>query len=367
MMNETLLYSVFDYLRRHGVPIGVSEYLLAMQFWMTVDDPEHLKRLCGLLWAKSLEDWELVKIAFEHFVEPQLKAASAEPVNDKPAENQDITDKPVPEPEPTLPSEPVEDIPENVVSPSGTPSSGLEKVRGMGTELQWLTDFGASGRSYQLTPRFPMDSRSMAAAWRHLRKLHRTGPLEELDVVATIDDICRKGLFCGPVLRPRQRNQARLLLLIDREGSMVPFTPLMDLFIESILRGGSLRQLELYYFHDCPEGILYSTPSLIGAQALEDVLRMHAADSSVLIVSDAGAARGSYEKRRIENTKTFIDILRAYTYTYAWFNPLPSSRWKVTSAEDISQLVPMASLDWNGLNDLVAWLRGQPYLPGVSC
>jgi hypothetical protein len=155
-------------------------------------------------------------------------------------------------------------------------------------------------------------------------------------------------------------------VLVDQQGSMAPFAPLIEAAIESILRGGLLGKTNLYYFQDCPERFLYQRPSLTNTLALEAVLDEQAKGNSVLIISDAGAARGYYDRIRVAETKAVLKTLSAYTYLYAWLNPMPKTRWKATTAEDIACMVPMFPLDREGLNDAVNILRGHPFPPGVG-
>ena len=92
-----------------------------------------------------------------------------------------------------------------------------------------------------------------------------------------------------------------------------------------------------------------------------DVLTEHIKNSAVLIISDAGAARGHYDGRRVADTKRFIKTLSAYTYLYSWVNPLPASRWRATTAEDIACIVPMYPLTREGLIDAFTILQGHPF------
>lgn len=135
---------------------------------------------------------------------------------------------------------------------------------------------------------------------------------------------------------------------------------------QSILRVGLLGKTSLYYFHNCPEGFFYQSPHLTNPLPLETVLDEETKGNSVLILSDAGAARGYYNSRRVENTKSFLQTLNTYTYLYAWLNPMPQNRWVVTSAEDIAGIVPMFPLEREGLNDAVNILRGHPFPTGVG-
>ena len=73
---EPLLYPLFDFLRRHGVPLGISEYLVVIKTvreGIGVADADHLRRLCRYLWAKSLEDQALFDVAFDDLVKPRLR------------------------------------------------------------------------------------------------------------------------------------------------------------------------------------------------------------------------------------------------------------------------------------------------------
>jgi hypothetical protein len=79
----------------------------------------------------------------------------------------------------------------------------------------------------------------------------------------------------------------------------------------------------------------------------------------VLIVSDAGAARGSFESERVERTQVFLNQLKRSVRRYAWLNPMPNHRWKGTTAEDIARLVPMFEMSRRGLDAAIDILRGR--------
>ena len=76
---DSLLFPVFERLRRQGVPIGVSEYITAIETIQTevgLEDASSFKGLCRLLWAKSRDDQELFDRAFAELIEPQLQSIS---------------------------------------------------------------------------------------------------------------------------------------------------------------------------------------------------------------------------------------------------------------------------------------------------
>jgi uncharacterized protein len=363
---DSLLFPVFDALRKQGVPLGVSDYLLAVKTIRSgfgLEDAARFKELCRLLWTKSKEDQELFDIAFAELIEPELQIVSTPEL---------VTTTPIN-------TSPSETPPSTISSESTLKNSKFQSQSQLESKTETLDeqvpfrpkssrqlfsfklDRVEQPRHYYFTMRLPISQREMAGIWRHLRHPQRTGVLEDLDVEGTIDSICRTGIFIRPRLQARRRNQAKLVVLIDQQGSMAPFTPLVNALIESIERGGLLGKVSLYYFHDCPEGFLYEHPSLTSPLSLEVVLNSQAKNNSVLIISDAGAACGYYDGTRLADTKAFIKTLGTYTYLYAWLNPMPPNRWLATTAEDIATIVPMFYLDKEGLNDAVNILRGHPF------
>ena len=105
-------------------------------------------------------------------------------------------------------------------------------------------------------PQYPVSFRAVAQAWRRLRWPVREGPATELDVDATVQRRCDLGVVSPPVLRPRRRNRAKLLLLVDRQGSMTPFHSYVDEVCRAICQAGRIRQVGVFYFHDTPlEGV----------------------------------------------------------------------------------------------------------------
>ncbi|NER07774.1 MAG: hypothetical protein F6K17_37030, partial [Okeania sp. SIO3C4] len=216
-------------------------------------------------------------------------------------------------------------------------------------------------QSYNLIPRLPITPREMTGIWRNLRLLKREGMPEDLDIDGTINLFCQIGFFSGFVFQTRRKNQVKLVLLIDCEGSMSPFKLLIDTLQESIEKVGLLNQTSFFYFHNVPKGYLFTQPNLTKPLPIEEILSQEVYNSRVVIVSDGGAARSTYDSERLEKTKNFIIQLSDYTYLYGWLNPVPEFQWRMTTAEDIAKFIPMYSLNREGLNDLVRILLGHPF------
>ena len=88
---------------------------------------------------------------------------------------------------------------------------------------------------------YPISRRSMVYNWRYLRRLVPDGTLDILDIDATIERATCQGFYLSPVYRHRKRNHARLLLLVDQNGSMTPFHRFSRDLVETALYESSLQ------------------------------------------------------------------------------------------------------------------------------
>lgn len=211
--------------------------------------------------------------------------------------------------------------------------------------------------------KMPMNRRSLAYGWRTLRRLRADGILDVVDVSATIEQAARQGFYAAPVCQRRATNHARLLLLIDREGSMVPFhrfsrdlvqTAQEDCDLEEI----HLQEVQVAYFYNVPQEYVYADEHLTQPIELQPLLEWCDRETSVLIVSDGGAARGNRRIERIRSTTKFLANLRTYTNLVSWLNPVPKERWESTSAELLAYIVPMEVMNEDGFKIAIDLVRG---------
>lgn len=140
---------------------------------------------------------------------------------------------------------------------------------------------------------------------------------------------------------------------------MVPFHALSRQLIETVNRGGLVQQTHVYYFHDYPAEYLYLEPARLEARQVLEVLMGFDAYTAVLVISDAGAARGGLDLQRVKQTGVFLQRLAQYARRFAWINPLPNPRWANTTAGEIARLVPMFDMSRRGLDDAINTLRGR--------
>lgn len=374
------LWQLFQRLRRRGFAIGPMEYEAlrdALRAGFGWSSREALRDLCNSLWAKSRREQDVSSALFEQL---------APDVDDWHYSLEEADATPASENFPTTPEQP--DLKDKTLDesiPKTQSRGGLPPVS--------LADVQVSERPFVFVPQFPLTYREVAQTWRCLRRPIRTGAAIELDIEGTIARRSRLGVATTVVLQPRRRNMARLLLLVDRQGSMDPFHQFCDEVCTAIQQAGRLEETALCYFHNVPaegaddqvleslkgqlfpsldpvlpqiqpliDGYLYADPNLLSPVLLADVLQSHAIGAAVVLISDAGAARNRYRVSRLLDTIAFMKALRTYSSQYVWLNPLPKQYWLNSTAAQVARHVPMFALDRDGIQRAVNVLRGHQHI-----
>ncbi len=358
-LEELPLLDIFNSLRqRHGLPLGVDEYLAvlrSLQAGFGIGSRQEVEQLCCLVWAKSEEENRLVRRLFKQM----WKYSPAESGNED-KRSPDAPEKPKPsstdKTQTSEQSRSDKQLPELETPPSPTPEpvQAVQAVRSSRRDREMKRP-----RYSLLTEYFPVTKRQMKQIWRSLRRLVREGVPVELDVEATVAKMGRESILLEPVLMPPRSNRTDLVLMIDQEGSMVPFHELSRQLVETAQRGGRLRQTRGFYFHDCPDEYLYHHPAMLNAQLIPEVLEEIGERAVVLIISDGGAARGNFDQDRVESTQVWIEQLQQSVCYFAWLNPMPNECWQQTTAGEIARLLPMFEMSRQGMNAAISVLRGR--------
>jgi hypothetical protein len=417
-MKTTLpLFDLFNYIRTKGfTTLGVDDYLLllrAVEAGYGMPDKRALKQLCHALWVKSQDDSWQFELHFDNFMRDRVMPwpaeldsrgdAEAQRVDDAAdssrgdAETQRVEDvsvrkqfgdfvhylsdkisklfKSTEEPDDTMPStdevvdsrgeppvgEPARDTerPGSVPTPEEyEPSATLRLRESLPTKMTPQAIETETGQFILATDHLPLPERQLTHNWRRLRRFVRQGVSDEVDVAATINQVTRQGFLAEPIFKPKRVNQFDLWLLLDQDGSMVPFHPFSERLVESLSQDSNLGQVRIYYFRNCPKNYLYPDRHRMKGENIDDLLaQADAKNSAVLIFSDAGAVRGGLSMDRIGQTGVFLQKLRTHFQHIAWLNPVPRERWPGTTANVLEYVVPMFEIEQlSGLTDV---LRGR--------
>ncbi|MEM7725499.1 MAG: hypothetical protein AAF208_03905 [Cyanobacteria bacterium P01_A01_bin.45] len=366
------LFDFFIFMEEEaGLSLTIDQYhmlLQALQGGFGISSRSDLKQVCRLLWIKSSSSPQVERFeqCFEQYFEQYFQensqnlaqnlAQNLEPQfqkkNSKGSKKATSTDKtPITSP-PSSSTTPV--------APTTTPDSKSVNYPQIPTAMrgELLPEQPFREGRYQLTPRdFPITQRQIQQNWRYLRRPIREGGLTEIDIEATVEQIIQEGVFLQPVLIPSHVNRVEMLLLIDDSNSMIPFR-LLSQKIVATLQASRLGKADTYYFRNFPRDYLYLHPRHPDATKINELLpKLHCNRTVILIISDAGAARGGINRDRIKLTEEFVEQSTPYVRHFAWLNPIPSQRWQYTSAEAISQLVPMFELNHQGFKAAMRSLK----------
>lgn len=352
------LTKIFQQLRRRGFQIGIRELLdavRAIEEGFCVSEPEAMKDVARFIWCYSpTEHYDFDHIWAEFA--PQLRQIT------QPAIGTSKSPDPIslPQPKNPIPDPPKDPFPKfeppKVGKPEPKPTPAFAAF-----PIQVPTIDAKHPDAYELQAYAPVSHRQMVYAWRYLHRPVADGMLDVLDVGTTIQVATRQGFFLKPIYKRRVRNHAQILLLADQNGSMVPFHRITRDLVGSIQYESALEeeQIQVMYFYNVVGEYVYRDTHLTNPVQLESILTECSEDTSVLIVSDAGAARGRRVIKRVQSTVEFLVRLRQVSSLLAWLNPVPQPRWESTSAQLIASVVPMFALDPDGLSNAIDVARGQ--------
>lgn len=367
---EAFLRRFFYQLRRAGFSLGLSEYELMLQALaggFGLDGSKtSLLRICKLLWLSSEHDKNEFEFLFhETWEEGREKVEHSDPTRPKEADDPKAAAQ-SDELQPTETPPSSKDEQEETEREQAEESLALEsndQAQVMQAQLlaqeQEAVPMAKSVRFSLEKDYLPVTSRRMQQRWRRLRRVRREGPLTELDIPASVSQICQDGYFLAPVLRPARQNVSRLILLLDVKGSMIAFEALGERLKSTAQQAGYLRDVQAFYFYNCPDQWLFETPALRGQRKLEEVLHgRQRSHTSLMVFSDAGAARGSYDPDRLAATKAFLrEQLPQAVRTACWLNPMPAFRWPGTSAEALARQVAMFEANAAGFRQAIRHLQ----------
>ncbi len=203
-----------------------------------------------------------------------------------------------------------------------------------------------------------LDIRHMQVALTRLRHLQRLGAEEELDLEATIDHTCRNGGEIELIFSPPRKNHAKVLLLMDTGGSMMPYTVLVERLFSAAHQATHFKDVQHYYFHNCIYEQLYTDMRMNQRVSTTTLLHLLAADYKVILVGDAymapdelldpGGALYYYQHNDTPGL-TWLRRIQEHFRACLWLNPMPAGQWHRSTINLVRQVFPMYELTLDGL------------------
>ncbi len=211
-----------------------------------------------------------------------------------------------------------------------------------------------------------LDIRQFQMAFRKLRQYsaRMQGEKSELDIGKTIDETCDKGGMLHIVYDKPRKNTIKLLLLIDSDGSMLPYGRLCNRLFQAVSKSNHFKDLKVYYFHNCIYDNLYRTPQCKRGDWVDTnwVLSNLDSEYKVIFVGDAAMAplelfrRGGNSVIGIYNEEPGMEWLKRFKRRYKkqiWLNPIEEKSWDNMYGGEtlaaIREVFPMYELTLEGL------------------
>ena len=212
-----------------------------------------------------------------------------------------------------------------------------------------------------------LDIRQFQMAFRKLRQYSSRveGEKTELDIDSTIDETCENAGMLKIVYDKPRKNTVKLLLLIDSDGSMQPYTRLCNRLFQAVSKSNHFKDLKVYYFHNCIYDHLYTTPYCRRGDWIETdwVLRNLDSEYKVIFVGDAAMApselyrRGGNAYIGLWNEEPGMVWLNKFKRRYKkliWLNPIEKESWPwaygAQTIEAVGGVFPMFELTLGGLD-----------------
>jgi uncharacterized protein with von Willebrand factor type A (vWA) domain len=203
-----------------------------------------------------------------------------------------------------------------------------------------------------------LDVRNIRVALSRLRSLIPEGPEDELNIDKTIDETAKNAGELELIWEKSLLNGAKVLLLMDAGGSMMPFVKLVSrLFSASKTQ---LNRLKYYYFHNCIYQHLYKDIARMEAIPTMEVLRSLTPDYKVIFVGDALMAPSELTRQGgaidyyYNNDTPGIIWLTRFAETFKksiWLNPEDKLYWEDYTIDLIRKVFPMYPLTLDGLEE----------------
>ena len=212
-----------------------------------------------------------------------------------------------------------------------------------------------------------LDTRQFQMAFRKLRQFSTRvdAAKTELDVDETIEATAANAGMLKLVYDKPRKNTVKLLLLMDSDGSMRPYAQLCSQLFQALHQSTHLKDLQVYYFHNCIYDYLYTSPRCASGEWIETDWVFANLDSEykVIFVGDAAMspyelnARGGNQDWYAYNQEPGIVWLEKFNQRYKkciWLNPIKEETWawafgRQTIAK-IGEVFPMFELTLDGLD-----------------
>ncbi|HOE16727.1 MAG TPA: VWA domain-containing protein [Syntrophorhabdaceae bacterium] len=213
-----------------------------------------------------------------------------------------------------------------------------------------------------------LDVRQTKMALKKLRELKREGLEEELDIDETIDRTAKEGGEIELVFNKSRENSVRLVLLMDTGGSMLPYTELCERLFSAASQMEHFKEFRYYFFHNTIYQDVYEDIQNYKKVPTEKLFSNFHKGYKVVIVGDASMAyselfdiNGCIDYFYTNDKPSLEWLLRIKEHFphSVWLNPTHMNFWGHYTVDTIGKIFPMYELTVDGLKDAVKTLSSR--------
>lgn len=402
----------FYFLRSNGLQVSTQEWL---DFLHTLEMGLHDSTmkgfyvLCRAVVCKSEEEYDLFDESFVQYFQDAFFYANGEVREEISEQMKEWLNNPGASPVPSKSEEDVPDIMKDFdqkeiekrfkeqledqkeehnegyhyigtqgVSPFGNAGFNPNGIRAEGISVEHRAIRVAGQRKFRdFRKDNTLSIRQYQMAFRILRRYSNDNDYEqELDIDRTIQDTCNKGGLLQVCYQKPRKNNIQVLFLMDSGGTMSPYQQLCSRLFQAVSQSNHFKNLKIYYFHNCPHEVLYSSPTLEEQYEVptEEVLMQCPPRYKVIFVGDAYMEMGELNYHPLYVTRQNrgycgLEWLREFKKRYkdiVWLNPMMDQESNSfisggdTSFQAIRELFAMYPLTVAGLE------RGMKHLMGAG-
>ncbi len=221
-------------------------------------------------------------------------------------------------------------------------------------------------RDYSLSG--PLTRPMMGEALKRLRHMIPAGPMDQINVDATIYQTMKNAGEIEIVFDRNLKDRLKVILAIDNGGwSMDPYIQVIQTLFD--YARDQFKELKIYFFHNTIYDVLWEdTARYKKPQRVDEFVRLDP-DTRMVIVGDASmapyelmATDGSIHLEERSGLPS-IERLRLIADTFphsVWLNPVPERMWDFTQTiAVIRRIFPMFELSIDGLEKAVGHMMAK--------
>ncbi len=201
---------------------------------------------------------------------------------------------------------------------------------------------------------YPIQERPLQITVRNLRDISYISDFNTIDTNECAENIAKNKYLTEIKYQTEIVNNAKAVVIIDILGSMSVFKYLSRQVADII---SSQIDTEIYYSYNLQTDFMYSDIKMTKEIKWEKFDKTAFNGKYVILISDAGAAKGNYSSERIDKSKVLLTEIGKYAKNIVWLNPMPRYRWRKSSAIYISLLVKMFDISNDSLPLAIQYLK----------